>query len=72
MPRYNEAPRLVHFEDERLAGSAPYPLAGRRLLWSADLANLEAGIERIEPFADAFHFDVSDAHFAPDLLFFPT
>jgi len=40
-------------------------------LWSADLANLEAGIERIEPFADAFHFDVSDAHFAPDLLFFP-
>ena len=40
-------------------------------LWSADLANLAAGIERIEPFADSFHIDVSDAHFAPSLLFFP-
>ncbi len=40
-------------------------------LWSADLGNLAAGIERVEPFADSFHFDVSDAHFAPSLLFFP-
>ena len=40
-------------------------------LWSADLANLAAGIERVESFADSFHFDVSDAHFAPSLLFFP-
>jgi ribulose-phosphate 3-epimerase len=40
-------------------------------LWSADLANLAAGIERVEPFADSFHFDVSDAHFVPSLLFFP-
>ncbi|HYW44930.1 MAG TPA: ribulose-phosphate 3-epimerase [Bryobacteraceae bacterium] len=40
-------------------------------LWSADLANLAAGIERVEPFADSFHLDVSDAHFAPGLLFFP-
>ncbi len=40
-------------------------------LWSADLANLAAAIERLEPFADSFHFDVSDAHFAPGLLFFP-
>ena len=40
-------------------------------LWSADLANLAAGIERVEPFADSFHLDVSDAHFAPSLLFFP-
>jgi len=40
-------------------------------LWSADLANLAAGIERVDPFADAFHLDVSDAHFAPSLLFFP-
>lgn len=40
-------------------------------LWSADLANLEAGIERVQPFADSFHLDVSDAHFAPSLLFFP-
>jgi ribulose-phosphate 3-epimerase len=40
-------------------------------LWSADLANLAAEIERLEPFADSFHLDVSDAHFAPSLLFFP-
>ena len=40
-------------------------------LWSADLANLAAGIARVEPFADSFHLDVSDAHFAPSLLFFP-
>ena len=40
-------------------------------LWSADLANLAAGIERVDPFADSFHLDVSDAHFAPHLLFFP-
>ena len=40
-------------------------------LWSADLANLAAGIERVEPFADSFHLDFSDAHFAPSLLFFP-
>jgi len=40
-------------------------------LWSADLANLAAGIERVDPFADSFHLDVSDARFAPSLLFFP-
>jgi ribulose-phosphate 3-epimerase len=40
-------------------------------LWSADLANLAAAVERLEPFADSFHLDVSDAHFAPSLLFFP-
>jgi ribulose-phosphate 3-epimerase len=40
-------------------------------LWSADLANLTAGIKRVEEFADSFHLDVSDAHFAPSLLFFP-
>jgi ribulose-phosphate 3-epimerase len=40
-------------------------------LWSADLANLATGVERVESFADSFHFDVSDAHFAPSLLFFP-
>ena len=40
-------------------------------LWSADLANLAAGIKRVEPFADSFHIDVSDSHFAPSLLFFP-
>jgi ribulose-phosphate 3-epimerase len=56
--------------------SAWQDLAHTRLLadislWSADLANLAAGIERVEPFADSFHLDVSDAHFAPSLLFFP-
>lgn len=40
-------------------------------LWSADLANLAAAIRRVEPFADSFHLDVSDAHFTPSLLFFP-
>lgn len=40
-------------------------------LWSADLANLAREIERLSPYADAFHLDVADAHFVPDLLFFP-
>jgi len=40
-------------------------------LWSADLANLARDIERLSPYADVFHLDVADAHFAPDLLFFP-
>lgn len=40
-------------------------------LWSADLANLESEIRRLEPFADSFHFDAADGHFSPVLLFFP-
>ena len=40
-------------------------------LWSADLANLESEIRRLEPFADSFHFDAADGHFVPALLFFP-
>jgi ribulose-phosphate 3-epimerase len=40
-------------------------------LWSADLANLESEIHRLEPFADSFHFDAADGHFVPVLLFFP-
>jgi len=40
-------------------------------LWSADLANLESEIHRLEPFSDSFHFDAADGHFAPVLLFFP-
>jgi ribulose-phosphate 3-epimerase len=40
-------------------------------LWCADLANLARDVERLSPYADVFHLDVADAHFAPDLLFFP-
>lgn len=40
-------------------------------LWSADLANLEPEIRRLEPFADSFHLDAADGHFVPSLLFFP-
>jgi ribulose-phosphate 3-epimerase len=40
-------------------------------LWSADLANLESEIRRLEPVADSFHFDAADGHFVPTLLFFP-
>jgi len=40
-------------------------------LWSADLGNLQSAVERLSPYADSFHLDVADAHFAGDLLFFP-
>lgn len=40
-------------------------------LGSADLANLEREIHRLEPFSDSFHFDAADSHFVPVLLFFP-
>jgi len=40
-------------------------------LWSADLANLESEIRRLEPFADSFHLDAADGHYVPTLLFFP-
>lgn len=40
-------------------------------LWSADLANLEAEIKRVEPFSEMFHIDVADGHYTPTLLFFP-
>jgi len=51
-------------------------LAGNRLLaefslWSADLGRLAEEVARSEPFADAYHLDVADGHFSPDLLFFP-
>jgi ribulose-phosphate 3-epimerase len=50
------------------------PLEPLRLdisLWSADLANLESDIRRLEPVADSFHLDACDGHYAPTLLFFP-
>ena len=40
-------------------------------LWSADLTRLADEVARMEPWADLYHFDVSDAHFVPGLLFFP-
>lgn len=40
-------------------------------LWSADLANLEAEIKRVEPHSERFHIDVADGHYVPTLLFFP-
>jgi len=40
-------------------------------LWSADLANLESAVRRMAPWADSFHLDAADGHFAPNLLFFP-
>ena len=40
-------------------------------LWSASLATLGADVQRMAPYADLFHIDVSDAHFVPGLLFFP-
>lgn len=40
-------------------------------LWSADLANLEREIRRLEPFADSFHLDAADGHLVRNLLFFP-
>jgi ribulose-phosphate 3-epimerase len=51
------------------------PLAGPLWLdvslWSADLANLERDIRRLEPFADSFHLDAADGHSVRNLLFFP-
>jgi len=40
-------------------------------LWSADLTNLGKAVKDLEGYADYFHFDVADGHFAPNLLFFP-
>ena len=40
-------------------------------LWSADLANLETEIKRVDPFSECFHLDVADAHYTPAMLFFP-
>ncbi|HEY0122703.1 MAG TPA: ribulose-phosphate 3-epimerase [Rhizobium sp.] len=46
-------------------------LLGEFSLWSADLANMETDLKRIEPYVDLHHIDVADARFTPGLLFFP-
>jgi len=40
-------------------------------VWSADLLNIGADLQRIRPHADLLHIDVADGHFAPAFLFFP-
>jgi ribulose-phosphate 3-epimerase len=40
-------------------------------LWSADLANLEAEMRRVEPHSERFHLDVADGHYVKNMLFFP-
>lgn len=40
-------------------------------MWSADLANLEAEMKRVEPYSERFHIDVADGHYVRNLLFFP-
>lgn len=40
-------------------------------LWSADLLNLEAAIERTQHLADMYHLDACDGHVAPAFLLFP-
>jgi ribulose-phosphate 3-epimerase len=40
-------------------------------LWSADLANLESDIKRVDPYSERYHLDVADGHQSPTLLFFP-
>ncbi|WP_254229211.1 ribulose-phosphate 3-epimerase [Agrobacterium salinitolerans] len=46
-------------------------LLGEFSLWSADLANLEREIARVDPHVDIYHADVADGRFAPSFLFFP-
>jgi ribulose-phosphate 3-epimerase len=46
-------------------------LLGEFSLWSADLANMETDLRRIEDHVDLHHIDVADARFTPGFLFFP-
>lgn len=39
-------------------------------LWSADFKRLADEIQRVDPYADMYHIDVSDGHFVPGFLFF--
>ncbi|MER8511032.1 ribulose-phosphate 3-epimerase [Mesorhizobium sp. M0894] len=46
-------------------------LLGEFSLWSADLANMERDLKRIDAYVDLHHIDVADARFTPGFLFFP-
>ena len=46
-------------------------LLGEFSLSSADLANMQRDLERVEPYVDIHHIDVADARFTPGFLFFP-
>jgi ribulose-phosphate 3-epimerase len=39
-------------------------------LWSADFTRLGEEMQRIDPYADLYHIDVSDGHFVPGFLIF--
>jgi ribulose-phosphate 3-epimerase len=47
------------------------PLAVSASLWSADLGNLRAAVQAVEPHCDSFHFDIMDGCYVPNLLFGP-
>ena len=40
-------------------------------VWSADMTRFGEEMRRVDPYVDSYHFDVSDAHLVPGLLFFP-
>jgi ribulose-phosphate 3-epimerase len=54
-----------------IAALPRHRLLGEFSLWSADLANMERDLTRIEPYVDLHHIDVADARFTPGFLFFP-
>jgi ribulose-phosphate 3-epimerase len=54
-----------------IAALPRHRLLGEFSLWSADLANMERDLARIEPYVDLHHIDVADARFTPGFLFFP-
>jgi ribulose-phosphate 3-epimerase len=49
----------------------PSHLACDASMWSADFTRLGDEIRRVDAYVDYYHFDVSDNHLTPGLLFFP-